>query len=377
VDTSPNPDAPQDGSARAGKSATSKRRRKSANAHPKSAEAPSEIAVAALIVAHDQARRIAATVRAARAIPGIDLVLVVDDGSTDNTQDLARKAGAVVVRHSHHRGRTVAVETGASVIAMRDEPGKTPRAILLLDGGLGNYAIGAAPLVPAVTESVADLAIGLNAGGKTAEGVSSSAARKAIERASNWVPRQPLSRIRCMTREALEAAIPLARGDGLDVGMTLDVLQAGLLVSEVECEIQHKPIRRAKRTVTQRIGRLRDVQMAIGARKVRSIISTTTGAVTNRLSFGGPVSEDGEPAQTAATEPSDTRAAPPAGEVPEAKKTAAPARKTAAPARKTAAPARKKAAPAKKKAAPAKKKAVPASKKPTSKNKSAPSKEHQ
>jgi hypothetical protein len=117
--------------------------------------------------------------------------------------------------------------------------------------------------------------------------------------------------------------------------------------------------------------------MAIGARKVRSIISTTTGAVTNRLSFGGPVSEDGEPAQTAATEPSDTRAAPPAGEVPEAKKTAAPARKTAAPARKTAAPARKKAAPAKKKAAPAKKKAVPASKKPTSKNKSAPSKEHQ
>ena len=304
-------------------------------------------------------------------------MLVVDDGSTDNTQDLARKAGAVVVRHSHHRGRTVAVETGASVIAMRDEPGKIPRAILLLDGGLGNYAIGAAPLVPAVTESVADLAIGLNVGGKTAEGVSSSAARKAIERASNWVPRQPLSRIRCMTREALEAAIPLARGDGLDVGMTLDVLQAGLLVSEVECEIQHKPIRRAKRTVTQRIGRLRDVQMAIGARKARGMISTTTGAVTNRLSFGGPVSEDGEPAQTAATEPSDTRAAPAAGEVPEVKKTVTPAKKRAAPVKKTAAPVKKRATPAKKRATPVKKKVAPASKKPTPKNKSAPSKEHQ
>lgn len=76
--------------------------------------------VAALIVAHNQARRIAATVRAARAIPGIDLVLVVDDASTDNTQELARKAGAVVVRHSHHRGRSASVETGASVIGMRD-----------------------------------------------------------------------------------------------------------------------------------------------------------------------------------------------------------------------------------------------------------------
>ena len=54
---------------------------------------------AALIVAHNQARYIAATVRAATAIPGIDLVLVVDDASTDNTQELARKAQVTVVRN--------------------------------------------------------------------------------------------------------------------------------------------------------------------------------------------------------------------------------------------------------------------------------------
>ena len=37
--------------------------------------------VAVIIPAKDESRRIAATVRAARAIPGVDLVLVVDDGS--------------------------------------------------------------------------------------------------------------------------------------------------------------------------------------------------------------------------------------------------------------------------------------------------------
>lgn len=261
--------------------------RRPRTSHVKAQSAIPEASVAALIVAFDQARRIAATVRAARAIPGVDLVLVVDDGSTDNTQDLARKAGAVVVRHSHHRGRTAAVETGASVIAMRDEPGRTPRAVLLLDGGLGNYAIGAAPLVPTVTESVADLAVAVTGAGVAPQGFSSTAARKAIERSSQWVPREPLSRIRCITREALEAAMPLARGQGMEVGMTLDVLHAGFTVTEVECEIHHKPAVQAKRRGGRRFSRLRDVQLAIGARRARVVLSNTTGAVVNALPFGG------------------------------------------------------------------------------------------
>jgi len=262
-------------------------RRRPRTSRVKAPPAIPEASVAALIIAFDQARRIAATVRAARAIPGVDLVLVVDDGSTDNTQDLARKAGAVVVRHSHHRGRTVAVETGASVIAMRDEPGRTPRAVLLLDGGLGNYAIGAAPLVPTVTESVADLAVALTGAGVAPQGFSSTAARRAIERSSQWVPREPLSRIRCITREALEAAMPLARGQGMEVGMTLDVLHAGFTVTEVECEIHHKPAVQAKRPGGRRFSRLRDVQLAIGARRARIVFSNTTGAVANALPFRG------------------------------------------------------------------------------------------
>ena len=229
--------------------------------------------VAALIVAHNQARRIAATVRAARAIPGIDLVLVVDDASTDNTQELARKAGAVVVRHSHHRGRAASVETGASVIGMRDEAGREPRAVLLLPGGLGQHAVGAAPLVPAVTEHVADLAIALTAGSVPAGSASVKAARRAVERASGWLPAEPLSAIRCMTREALEAAIPLARGAGMDVGMTIDVLNAGLTATEVECDIRHRGGK--GRTATVRASQYRDVMMAVGARALRDRAQAT------------------------------------------------------------------------------------------------------
>ena len=168
-------------------------------------EAPTEPALqaAALIVAHNQARRIAATVRATRVIPGIEFVLVVDDGSQDNTQDLARKAGAVVVRHSHRRGRSASIETGSAVIAMRDEDGAQPRVILLMEPGLGNAAIAAAPLVEAVLERVADMAIGLADDAARHHHIAARAARKAIAALSGWNPLQPLSprvRIAACTR---------------------------------------------------------------------------------------------------------------------------------------------------------------------------------
>ena len=76
--------------------------------------------MAVIIPARDEAERIAATVRACRSIPRVDLVVVVDDGSADGTQDHARAAGAVTVRHSVGRGKASALETGASGVGMRD-----------------------------------------------------------------------------------------------------------------------------------------------------------------------------------------------------------------------------------------------------------------
>lgn len=231
---------------------------------------------AGLVVAHNQARRIAATVRATLAIPGVDLVLVVDDGSTDNTQDLARKAGAVVVRHSHVRGRAVSMETGAAVIAMRDDPATSPRSLLLLPGSLGNYAIGATPLVQAVRQDVTDLAVGLTEGRSRSLTLAANVARKAVERSADWSPLQPLSVIRCVNREAWEACVPVARGAGLEIGMTLDVLTAGLRVTEVECEIRHKGGRAAERTPGRKARQYRDVVLAISARRVRSMLKRPT-----------------------------------------------------------------------------------------------------
>ena len=103
--------------------------------------------VAAVIPAKDEAARIAATVAAAAAIPGVDLVVVVDDGSADDTADLARAAGAVVVRHPRNRGKAAAMTTGArgwwrcTTTPLPAATGR-PRHLLFVDGDLEASAAG-------------------------------------------------------------------------------------------------------------------------------------------------------------------------------------------------------------------------------------------
>ncbi|MCA5894518.1 glycosyltransferase family 2 protein [Isoptericola sp. NEAU-Y5] len=242
--------------------------------------------VAVIIPAKDEADRIASTVRAARAIPHVDLVLVVDDGSTDETQHVARDAGAVVVRHSHNRGKAAAMETGAAVVAMRDADGRAPRLLLFIDGDLGDSAVNTAPLVGPVREGVADVAIALlppqpGAGGR---GIVVGTARRAIQHLTGWSPTQPLSGMRCLTREAFEAATPLAHGWGVETGMTIDLLRRGYVAVEVPCDLRHRASSNDLKGQVHRATQYRDVLLAVNARRLRGTVDAVRGMGKDRAS---------------------------------------------------------------------------------------------
>jgi glycosyltransferase involved in cell wall biosynthesis len=63
----------------------------------------------ALIPAYNEEGRVGAVVREAKKY--VDLVIVVDDGSADNTAKEAEEAGAVVIRHPQNMGKGAAVAT--------------------------------------------------------------------------------------------------------------------------------------------------------------------------------------------------------------------------------------------------------------------------
>jgi glycosyltransferase involved in cell wall biosynthesis len=66
--------------------------------------------VVAVIPAHNEERFIGSVVLRART--HADLVMVVDDGSTDATAEIAEAAGAVVIRHERNQGKGTALNTG-------------------------------------------------------------------------------------------------------------------------------------------------------------------------------------------------------------------------------------------------------------------------
>jgi glycosyltransferase involved in cell wall biosynthesis len=242
--------------------------------------------VAAIIAAKDEAARIVTTISAVRRIGGVDLVIVVDDGSSDATGRLAREAGAVVVAHARNRGKAEAMATGARVAAERDvsHPASSglARQLLFIDADLGDSAANMGLLVAPVASGGADMTIAIlppqvTSGG--GHGFVVRLARNGIESLAGWTATQPLSGMRCLSREAFNAASPLARGWGVEVGLTIDVLGAGLRVLEVPCELQHRVSGSDWRGQLHRAKQYRDVWLALAHRRlsawrVRGLVRT-------------------------------------------------------------------------------------------------------
>ena len=233
--------------------------------------------LAVVIPARNESDRIGATVRGARQIPGVDLVVVVDDGSADGTGCEASLAGATVVRHARNRGKAAALETGAEAVllleaadtATASKAAGRPRHLLFLDADLAETAAQAGPLAEPVLAGQADMTIAVFAtrvrrGG---HGIVLGLSGAGIQRATGWRPTEPLNGQRCLTRAAFEAARPLAHGWGAETGMTIDLLRKGLRVIEVRVPLAHRATGKDLASQLHRARQLAGVARAIAARQ--------------------------------------------------------------------------------------------------------------
>lgn len=226
--------------------------------------------VAVIIPARNESDRIRSTVTGAAGLAGVDLVLVVDDGSRDGTGDVAAAAGAMVVRHARGRGKAAAMETGAEAVLLLERAAgrPSPRHLLFLDGDLAETAKEAGPLAEPVRAGEADMTIAVFAtrvrqGG---HGLVVGLSGAGIERATGWRPAQPLNGQRCLARAAFEAARPLAAGFGAETGLTIDLLRRGLRVREVEVPLAHRATGTDLRSQLHRARQFADVARALAAR---------------------------------------------------------------------------------------------------------------
>jgi hypothetical protein len=168
--------------------------------------------------------------------------------------------------------------TGARAAADLDlrDPAASGRArdLLFIDADLQESAANTAVLVEPVASGRADMTIAVLPPQETpggGHGFVVRLARNGIQRLGGRTFSQPLSGMRCLTREAFEAASPLARGWGVEVGLTIDVLGAGLRVIEVPCDLQHRVSGSDWRSQVHRARQYRDVWLALAGRRLSRV----------------------------------------------------------------------------------------------------------
>ncbi|MDQ2755303.1 MAG: glycosyltransferase [Actinomycetota bacterium] len=224
--------------------------------------------VVVVVPAKDEQTRLGATLEALAALPEVDLVVVVDDGSSDATSSVAIEHGALVYRHPTNQGKAAAMTTGATAVRTHLGPA-VDHVLLFADADLEQSASALGSLVRPVRDDEADMTVAVlppqrESGG--GHGFVVRLARQGIIDATGWVPSQPLSGMRCLNRTAYDAAQPLARGWGVEVGLTVDVLRAGLRVLEVPCDLHHRVTGRDWRAQLHRAAQYRDVWLALHRR---------------------------------------------------------------------------------------------------------------
>lgn len=217
----------------------------------------------AVIPALDEGRAIGSVVL--KAHRHVHRVVVVDDGSRDDTAAVARLAGADVVSHASNRGKGAAMRTGIDA-AM----GLGASVIVFLDGD-GQHDADEIPRLLKMLAEGADLVVGARTrpgdgaptkhrrfGRNVLDGLTNAASRTAVT--------DTQSGFRAMTAKAAAALSPAVDGMGVESRMLLDASRQGLSVAEVEITEHYPagvrphvaPVRHGASVVRSIVGFVRD-----------------------------------------------------------------------------------------------------------------------
>jgi len=224
------------------------------------------LATAVVIPARDEAATLPQTLDALLEAVHPTRIIVVDDGSRDTTPELSRRLGAEILSASppgKRGGKGRALRLGLLEARKSD-----PDAMLLADADLGSSARLLATLLAALDEAhpAAVAAFPPATGGGF--GLVKRFARREISRRTGYAPSEPLSGQRALLAPALDALRHgIAPGFGAEVGMTLDLLSAGIKPLEIPLPLTHRPTGRALPGFVHRARQGLDVVRALhGAR---------------------------------------------------------------------------------------------------------------
>lgn len=190
--------------------------------------------VSVIVPAYNEAERIGETLLALTPLPQVKEVIVVDDGSSDATADIASRFASQVIRSKDNRGKGHALHRG-----WKHAQGEI---IVFLDADLGTTATFAPALIEPVLWNECDMSIAAlpSATRRGGFGFVKTLAGQGIKRLTGHRVQAPLSGQRAITRDCLENISPFSGDFGIEVNLTIEALRKGYRVLEVPVAFTHR-----------------------------------------------------------------------------------------------------------------------------------------
>jgi glycosyltransferase involved in cell wall biosynthesis len=188
-----------------------------------------------LISAYNESKRIAKTIGSLKTGGFKGEIVVVDDGSKDETAKVAAESGAKVLQLLVNKGKGGAITAAFSYLS--------GDIVLLLDADLQESASESLILLDPILTDKADMTVASFSKKRSGcgFGIARNTAVMGIRMITGKDISNPLSGQRCMKKEVMATLMPLAPRFGLEVGMTVDALRKGYRICEIETGLIHCP----------------------------------------------------------------------------------------------------------------------------------------
>ena len=190
--------------------------------------------IGVVIPAYNEEIRIKHTIKTLLHLPYIDRILVVDDGSLDNTAMVAVAAGAEVLSLTRNKGKAYAMKKGYESM--------DTHIIVFLDGDIAEGAEQISNLVKPICEGKAAATIARfpMTPGKGGFGLVRTLAARGLQYLTGSTLSSVLSGQRAFLRNVISTEFFDYKGFGIEFGMTVDMLQKNVRILEIDVTMKHR-----------------------------------------------------------------------------------------------------------------------------------------